>query len=184
MINLYGNQPTQAMQQVQGQAQRAGQGFFGSVSGAGQAAQPQVQIDQARISEAVDAWGKDIVKNWNQSGGELMNALKQDLKSMREEAVRARQENDMERYKLALQKSLFDKQMLAYGNLIDKANRHNLLNAVLYGVGQVGAGVASKQYEKKYQSQLEGELQGQKDWFSNLMDYYQYQLTPGSQMGR
>jgi len=182
-IDLYGQKPMQAGTQIQQRATQYGQGLFGSMApNVGAAATPQIQIDQARLQEAVDAWGSDIVKNWNQASGQLMDALQQDLKSMREEASRARMENDMERYQMALQKSLFDKQMLAYGKLLDKANRHNLLNAILYGAGQVGAGIAGNIYEKKYQSKLEKELERIRGQYGQFSDLLEYLLKPGSQM--
>ena len=171
-IDLYTDKPQQALGQVAQRATQFGQQTFGGLFSSPQAQGAMVQqgqMNEARLKEAVDAWGVDIVKNWNQSGRQVLDALQQDLRMMREEATRARQENDMQRYQMALQKSLFDKQMLAYGKLIDSANQHNLLNAILYGVGQVGAGIASKISESKLRKLIEQWKREEKERYRDML---------------
>ena len=186
-LDIYGEKPVTAGRQVVGQAMKTGQAQLGSLFGEGQAAgamQPQMQLDEAKLNEAVDAWGRDLVKNWNQNSGQIMQALDQDLTMMREEASRARQENDMQRYQLAMEKILFDKQMKAYGDLLDKANRHNLLNAILYGGGQVAAGLGARKFETEERLRTEQEKEDIRDEISSLFDFYDYTGTPGSMMGK
>ena len=110
-IDLYTDEPQQALKQVAGQRAEQGQQAVGGAFG-GTAAQSafasRMGRNQRRIGEAIDAWGMDIVKNWNTNSAQIRKAVQDDMKTMGQQMLQARKTNDMETYKLAMQQKMFD----------------------------------------------------------------------------
>jgi hypothetical protein len=117
----------------------AAQGAFGS----------SMKYYSQKLGEAIDAWGMDTVMDWQNKGAKIEQQFRTDLEEMRRKAQMARATNDMEMYKLSMQKILFDKQMLAYADNIKKNNTHSLIAGLVELVGQIGGGVLGSQTGKK-----------------------------------
>ena len=142
-IDLYTDQPQQGLTEVSGQRLEQGKKAVGGIfSGtAGQSAfQSRMGRNQRRMDEAINAWGTDMVINWGKQSAQIRQALKDDMDTMHTEMSQARQENDMERYKLALQQVMFDKEMAVYADMLDKAKIGDIFTAIVAGLGQLGAG--------------------------------------------
>jgi len=141
-IDLYTDQPQQALSEVAGQRAAQGQqAVGGAFGGAAQGAfKSRMGRNQRRMDEAINAWGTDIVINWNKNSAQIRKAVKDDMDNMHTQMSQARQSNDMELYKLALQQSMFDKEMMTYADMLDKAKVGDILTAIVGGIGQLGAG--------------------------------------------
>lgn len=145
-IDLYTDQPQQGLQEVAGQRLEQGKTAVGGIfSGtAGQSAfQSRMGRNQRRMDEAINAWGTDMVINWGKQSAQIRQALKDDMETMKIEMTQARQRNDMERYKLALQQKMFDEEMTVYADMLDKAKVGDIFTAIVGGLGQLGAGFFS-----------------------------------------
>lgn len=127
-----------ATQQQQVGQQAAGSLFSGSA--AQSAFQKRSAYNQQSINAAIDAWGMDLVTQWDKQGEQMVNAVKDDMKQMREAARQARVQNDMARYKIAMQREMFDKEMLANANALSNAKIGDIFTAIVAGLGQLGAG--------------------------------------------
>ena len=124
------------------QQQQVGQQASGSLfSGAAQSAfKKRSAYNQQSINAAIDAWGMDVVTQWDKQGEQMVNAVKDDMKQMREAARQARVQNDMARYKIAMQREMFDKEMLANANALSNARIGDIFTTIIAGLGQLGAG--------------------------------------------
>jgi hypothetical protein len=141
-LDLYGDQPAQATQQMTGGAFQTGQSVASSLfsrKGTMGAYKRKAGMNQRKLNEAIQAWGTDLVAQFSSVGEDMMNAVRQDLEQMRVEAQQARAANDMKRYQIALDRSLFDKQMLAYGQALQQAKIGDIMTGILAGIGQIGA---------------------------------------------
>lgn len=142
-LNLYGDKPIGAAKEVLGQQFETGKRFAGGLFSRGTAMgayESKTAQSKAKIGEAIDAWGTDMLVSWKEKSGELNQALRQDLKGQREKANQARIQGDMGMYKLALQQLMFDKEMLAYANALDSARIGDIFTSIVAGLGQLGAG--------------------------------------------
>jgi len=168
-IDLYGKQPTdvlKGMAQTQ-QKQTGGKllGMFTRSASKG-AYQAKEKVNTQRLDEAIQAFGNDVLLNWNEKSAEMGDAVQQDLESMRTQMQQARAAHDMEMYKLALQQSLFDKQLLAYKNSLDKAKFGDIMTGIIAGLGQLGAGGIEAIQQKKAYTETQDLL---KQWSSQSL---------------
>ena len=153
MIDMYGDKPLEASKQVTGRAMTAGaeatEGLRpgGAAKGAFTKA---LRMKQVSLTDALETWGTKNVLNWKESGAAMLQQVDQELEEMRTAAQQARAQGDMETYKLALQQILFNKQMKAQADLLADEKLGSIVSALVGGLGQIGAGIASMpqpQYE-------------------------------------
>jgi len=153
-IDLYGsNNPVAGAKGAVGRAagaasqQTAGKMFSkGAAKGAFQKA---LGHRQASLDQAIEAWGEDTARNWKENGAKLMQAVHDDLSQMRIKAQQAKAQGDMETYKLAMQRILFDKQMAEYGKALDDAILGSKVSGIVGGLGQITAGLLSRKKPAK-----------------------------------
>lgn len=155
-LDLYGDKPVGVAQTAAGQQFETGKqlgagGLFTSSAAMG-AYGSKAKYNQQRMNEAINAWGTDLIIDWNKNSEQLIGAVKEDLTDMRQRASQARQANDMEMYKLALQKTMFDKQMLAYAQALDKARIGDIITSIVAGLGQLGAGFFTSDAWEQYKA--------------------------------
>jgi len=178
-IDLYGSKPIGITQDVAQQAVRAktpagmgsaAQGAFGS----------SMKYYSQKLGEAIDAWGMDTVMDWQNKGAKIEQQFRTDLEEMRRKAQMARATNDMEMYKLSMQKILFDKQMLAYADNIKKNNTHSLIAGLVELIGQIGGGALGS-----YMGGREA-LNSRLSNYQNMAAQYRefYKLFPQTDYGR
>ena len=158
--------PRQFIQGAKQQGRKSAGQLFSSGSAMGSYSGNQ-QFNENRINEAINAWGVDIARDWDRNGAMLIDAVRQDIKDLRIQAQQARKANDLERYRLALDQIMFDKQMLMYANELEQARKGDILTGVIAGLGQFGAGLGERksriqelEQTKKFYSDLENEI----DW--------------------
>jgi len=130
------------------------------------------QINKDMLDEAISVFGEDTVRNWKAQSGELMTSIRNDLQEMRQTATEARAQGDMDAFRRAMERALFDKQLLTYGNMLDKASQNDLIAAFIGGAGGLIGSVAGSE---KGQDLL-GRLFGKKEYNTslpkgNLVDY-------------
>lgn len=147
-LDLYTDKPAGVAKEVVGQQFQTGQRFASSLFSRGTAMgayKSKAEYNKARIGEAIDAWGLDLVSDWSKNSEQLMTAVSDDLEEMRRQASMAREANDLEQYKLALQRIMFDKQMKAYGDALNKARIGDIFTSIVAGLGQIAAGYFSSE---------------------------------------
>lgn len=142
-LNIYGSKPQEVTKSVLGEqletgVQRGAGLFTGTAAQAGVGR--KVERNKQKLGQAIDVWGIDMLVNWKEQSSQLNQALRQDLKSMRGQANEARIAGDMKMYQLALQKSMFDKEMLTYAQALDNARIGDIFTGIVTGLGQLGAG--------------------------------------------
>jgi len=135
----------QAVSQQQQVGQQAAGGLFSNTA-AQSAFKKRAGYNQQTLNAAVDAWGLDLVANWNKNSEEMTNALNDDMEQMRRAATQARQANDMAMYKIAMQKIMFDKEMAAHATALTNAKIGDIFTAIIAGLGQLGAGFFTSDY--------------------------------------
>ena len=151
-LGLYQDLPQAGQEAVTQQSQvgqQAAMGLFGKVPGA---YQNRAKYNQDTIKSAIKAWGLDMVANWNKNSEEMTNALKDDMKQMRNAAYEARKSNDMAMYKIAQQRIMFDKEMIANAHALSNAKIGDIFTAIITGLGQLGAGFFTSDYWNNYKS--------------------------------
>jgi hypothetical protein len=160
-IDLYGSKPIDITQDV-AQKAIAAKSPTGQGSSAQGAFGSSMKYYGQKLGEAIDAWGMDTVLDWKNKGAMMEQKFRDELEEMRRKADMARQTNDMEMYKVTMQRILFDKQMLAYADNLKKNNVHSLVAGLVQLVGQIGGGyLGSKDF-------------GSKKPMNDLASYYQY----------
>lgn len=180
-IDLYGSKPIDITQDV---AQKA---IAAKTPGGGSSAQgafaTSMKYHSQKLGEAINAWGMDTVMDWRNKGAMMEQQFRNDLEEMRRKASMARSTNDMEMYKLSMQRILFDKQMLAYADQIRKNNTHSLVAGLVQLIGQVGGGLAGEYLGAKKQGATERSEQARKNaemWANyNLGQYSGYHFGAG-----
>jgi len=180
-IDLYGTKPIGALQSVaQTQQKQTGGKLLGMFtrSASKGAYGAREQVNTQRLNEAIQAFGTDVLLNWKERSAQLGEAVQEDLKNMSIQMQQARAANDMEMYKLALQQSLFDKQLLAHKDSLDKARFGDIMTGIIAGLGQLAAGgIEAWQDKKAYEEtqQMLNQWKGQS--FGQPSDYLQF-LNP------
>lgn len=142
-LDLYTDKPIGVAKEAVGQQFETGQRFAGSLFSRGTAMgayKNKAEYNKARIGEAIDAWGMDLVSDWGKNSEQLMTAVSDDLEEMRRQAGMAQKSNDMEQYKIAMDRIMFDKDMKAYADALDKARIGDIFTSIIAGLGQLGAG--------------------------------------------
>ena len=154
MIDMYGSQHTEAAKGVTGRAVTAGaEATAGLRPGAASkgAFAKALRMKQVSLMDALEMWGTKNVLNWKESGAAMLHQVDQSLEEMRTAAQKARAEGDMETYKLALQQILFDKQMKARADQMADGQLGSIVSAIVGGLGQIGAGLASMPPKAQYE---------------------------------
>lgn len=90
-------------------------------------------ISKDMLNQAVQTFGDDLVRDWQNKSGEVLTSIKTELRDMKQQATQARMANDMERYKIATQRSLFYKKLLQDAKLLDEAQKWGILTAMIGG---------------------------------------------------
>ena len=147
-LDLYTDKPIGVAKEAVGEQFQTGQRFAGSLFSRGTAMgayKSKAEYNKARIGEAIDAWGMDLVSDWGKNSEQLMTAVSDDLEEMRRQASMARESNDMEQYKLAMDRIMFDKEMKAYAEALDNARIGDIFTSIIWGLGQMTAGYFSKE---------------------------------------
>ena len=142
-IDLYGSKPIDITQDV-AQKAIAAKSPTGQGSSAQGAFGSSMKYYSQRLGEAVDAWGMETVMDWQNKGAKMEQQFRNDLEEMRRKATMARSTNDMQMYGVAMQRILFDKQMIAYADMISKNNTHSLIAGLVQLIGQIGGGLLAK----------------------------------------
>ena len=153
-----------AAQQQQVGRQAAGGLFSGTA--AQSAFQKKSAYNQQSINAAIDAWGMDLVTQWDKQGEQMVNAVKDDMKQMREAARQARVQNDMARYKIAMQREMFDKEMLANANALSNAKIGDIFTGIIAGLGQLGAGFFTSDFWNNYKAGLQPTFKTAEEYMS------------------
>lgn len=172
-LDIYGSKPQEVTKSILGEqvetgVQRSAGLFSGTAAQANVGA--KAERNKQKLKQAIDAWGTDMLVNWKEQSSYLNQALRQDLKSMREQANQARIAGDMKNYQLALQKSMFDKEMLTYADMLDKARIGDIFTGIVAGLGQLGAGFFTSDVWENMKTRRQPTFQ----------TAGQYQATPGS----
>jgi len=171
-IDLYGEKPLEALKgTVQRQAQLGKtvteQMFSGVPKGR---ITPQLTRYKGQINDAIQAWGIDTLIKWNEMGAELRRSIEQDLEDARREAQQARVARDMETYKMALDRILFDKTMKQYADMLDQAAIGDIITAIVGGLGQIAAWYGAKRKEKKEMAGIEEKVKEYMEPIQSLID--------------
>lgn len=185
MINLYsGKTASEPIKQVSGQVRA---GAMSRSRGFGNSAfqrnlEKKNQLDKDKLEEAVTVFGEDTVRNWKNQSGEIMASVRSDLKDMRQTAIQARAQGDMDSYKRAMQRSLFDKKLLQYGNMLDNAAQGDLIAMLIGAGGNVLGSMAGSQRGQD----LFARIFGKKEYNTPLPtgNLSNYLSTPGAFMGK
>ena len=119
------------------------------------------------IIEGLNAYGIDYALNWDTKGEEVMKALTDDMRAATEQAIKARQMGNMEMYRQALQRKLFDQSMAQYADAMSKAGIGQILTGIIGGISSLvgnyfGKREANKNYQDfmKYVNEKIGEIMG------------------------
>jgi len=171
MIDMYGSRPTEAAQQISGRAIGAGTQATAGLrtrSSSQAAFTKALGRHQGSLLDAIEAWGINNILNWKENSAQIMQSLQQDLKQMRQKAQQARAQGDMETYKLAMERLLFDQQMAAHADMLNSNNAGSIISAIVGGLGQIAAGYFSRE-----------DLQTETNW----RDYYSGYSRPPHEGG-
>ena len=147
MIDMYGSRPTEAAQEISGRAIGAGtQATAGlrTKSSSQAAFTKALGRQRGNLLDAIEAWGINNVLNWKENSAQIMQSLQQELKDLHHKMAQARAQGDMESYKLAMQRMLFDKQMAAKAKMLNSSNAGSIISALVGGLGQLAAGYFSE----------------------------------------
>ena len=148
MIDMYGSRPTEAAQEISGRAIGAGTQATAGLrtrSSSRAAFTKALSRQRGNIFDAIEAWGIKNVLNWKENSAQIMQSLQQDLSQMRQKAQQARAQGDMEMYKLAMQRVLFDKQMEAHAQMLNSEQMGSIISGIVAGLGQIAAGYFSRE---------------------------------------
>jgi hypothetical protein len=135
-LNLYGNRELGIGAGVAGGAMQSGTSKLGA--GLKGKVQSKLLSRQKDIKGAIDAWGMDTILQMQKGDRQMFESVQEDLKQMRRKASEARQANDVETYKLALQQSLHDRQMLTYADQLNKAKIGDIFTGLISALGNIG----------------------------------------------
>lgn len=169
MFDLYTDKPVGVAQTAAGQQFETGKklgagGLFTSSAAMG-AYKTKTEYNQARLNEAINFWGSEVSRDWTEKGQQLKEGIKSDLADIRRKAERARKINDLEEYKLLLQKIMFDKKMLEYSKMMDKARRNEILTGIVAIGGQAIGGFFSSDLWERIKPQIKtGWEQWRQQW--------------------
>lgn len=140
------------------------------------------QINKDMLNEAISVFGEDTIRNWKAQSGEIVSSIKNDLQDMRQTASQARAQGDMDAFRRAMQRALFDKQLLTYTDMLDRASQNDLIAMIIGGVGGVAASLAGSSKGQDFFSRLFGKKEYNTPLpTGSLSDYLS---TPGAFMGK
>ena len=142
-IDLYGSSPVDVLKRFTGAHMERGKRSApmtqkGALGG-------RMAFNERRIHEALNAWGSDVITQFDTMGDEIGNSIRQDIQDARYSAQKARAQNDMTRYKTDLQRILFDKQMAQHKQTLSRARLGDILSGIIAGAGQFTAGYIENQ---------------------------------------
>ena len=96
------------------------------------------EITGNMIKGAIEVFGVDTVRNWQAKSADIRNELRQRTQMIKREAIRARQQGDMDRYNRLMSQILFDRELAAYAEVLDKARKNQIASAIAGYAGGFG----------------------------------------------
>lgn len=178
-LDLYTSTGLQApAQNVRQQAFQQGRQKTGFLGRAAAPAKRRLAQNEANIKDAIDAWGIDVVMEWDKNSGRMMQGVMDDLRQARQTAMKARAEGDMQRYQMALQRSLFDKQMAARADQLNKAKVGQIFTGIMGGLFELAGGLIESGQARR---RREEEFSRYKEWWGempNMVNWRPYMNQP------
>jgi hypothetical protein len=124
-------------EQAQTSGQNRAQRFFNN-SAMNRKMASRGQLTGDYIKGAIALFGADQVRDWKNTGQQIMKDLERDLEDAQYQAIRARKINDLKVYRQQLKRMLHDKQMQAYANMLEKNKNSDIFSTIIGGIGSVG----------------------------------------------